>query len=381
LTQKYDELQQYRRNFCKDEHTLEITAIMRKRLTVTHKSADMLSFWKWFARRSTVERSEAFGEQDEIEIISPSNFEYLIDFDEKYFCPVWMNRNTVIWENEKFDKASDGWVANGKSARFRTQIWIRKPKYLDSAAVSEVDVENKDGKRRSMINHPLSLSLVTEYPMDITVNAFRRTGMRIFRSDRDKTWNSRNFLICRNILCILPESVFEEVPSRQANDVSRSSHRKKFRYSSVRLFQRLHRIVSVQIPPELVSIRLHSPFSRCEFSSLSDPASEYFWYLVKSGFKDISMSEIDFKLRTSFWFDTLGKKQFDRGVEKSFPLLAISSGYEARRRESSDSLWSLMLTDRYWETPAEKSGIAGTIKYRHSKYGHSADLHQTLLSL
>jgi hypothetical protein len=57
------------------------------------------------------------------------------------------------------------------------------------------------------------------------------------------------------------ESVFEEVRCRQANDMSRSSHRKKFTFSCIGLFQRLHRILNVQIPPELVLIRLHSPFS------------------------------------------------------------------------------------------------------------------------
>jgi hypothetical protein len=63
------------------------------------------------------------------------------------------------------------------------------------------------------------------------------------------------------------------------------------------------------------------------------------------------------------------------------PLLARSSGYEEVRRESSDSLWGLMLINRYWKTPSEKSDTSGTIKYRHSKYRHSADVHQTLLSL
>jgi hypothetical protein len=113
-----------------------------------------------------------------------------------------------------------------------------------------------------------------------------------------------------------PESIFEEVPCHQANDMNRSSHRKKFTFSCIRLFQRLHRIVGVQIPHELISIRLHWPFSRCEFSSLLDPASEYFWYLVKSRFKDISMSEIDFRLEILPWFCILGKKQFYSLVSK-----------------------------------------------------------------
>jgi hypothetical protein len=44
--------------------------------------------------------------------------------------------------------------------------------------------------------------------------------------------------------------------------------------------------------------------------------------------------------------------------------------------ELSDSFWSLMSINRYWETPAEKSGTSLTIKYRHSKYGHCADVQQ-----
>jgi hypothetical protein len=103
LTQKYDELQRYGRDFYKDAHTLEITAIMRKCLTVIHKSAEMLLFWKWFARRSRVERREAFGGQDEIEIISPSNLELRISDwlrREIFLCGLSESKNSHMRECE-----------------------------------------------------------------------------------------------------------------------------------------------------------------------------------------------------------------------------------------------------------------------------------------